>query len=119
MSKQTLKNAVTLLRKGKTVLENNHWCRNVLACDENGERVAVQSSHAHAFCALGAVYKAQGNTKRTARFKEAKELLDNAVDGYYCGVEGFNDGVAKRKRDVINLFNRAIKNGEEQLKDYE
>lgn len=118
------------LEKGLKFHEENKWCRGTPRRElKNGE---------FAYCATGALYYSDTRIapcdvwcleecnfdheehSDNKSYFEAFSALTNAVTEAYPGIGGwgiisFNDGFAKRKRDITRIFKQAIKTEREKV----
>ena len=102
--KQVLQEARDLIEKG--------WTQHSFARDENGDEVEVFSDKAVCFCSLGALRR----TSETAHQNiQAKTLLWDKVKvvSGYMGIASYNDYFLTDKKDVLKVFDEAIKSCEE------
>lgn len=104
---------IAILRKALNLLKTKGWTKNYEAVDKNGEEVDPRSKEAVSFCAIGAVAGA------TPCQRYQQELIDTLADNlkppykseYFGGdVPEFNDAYNRRKRDIIRLYERTIRN---------
>lgn len=109
----------TALRKAKALLEKVGWCKGDFGFYKNGKPVGddikkPRLKYLSGFCALGAVHRACG---------KCDSIVDDCIDKLQVIISkklnnselvNFNDRVAKRKRDVVSLFNQAIKLAERE-----
>lgn len=100
---------VTILKKALVLLNQKGWTKNYEAVDKNGDEVDPRSREAVSFCAQGAVI---GATPCQRYQQELIETLEenltpnsNAYD-----LPDFNDNGNRRKRDIIRLYERTIRN---------
>lgn len=95
---------VKKLRAARRLIERG-WTRGALARDASGREVPAMSRAAVRFCVDGACIRASGGCYDLC---QARDALEGALpDGVLSAVH-FNDDIAKSKRDVIALFDRAI-----------
>jgi hypothetical protein len=97
--------ASTILIKARNLIENKGWCQFHLAFDKDGNYADPQSEKACKFSMLGAVSRYCGDNYQSA----VNYLQEEA--SMYIGMRSivlFNDAYAKNKKDVIELFDKAI-----------
>lgn len=98
-----------ILIGARDFLENHNWTRG-----------RGYDADKDAFCATGALYSSAygmgywrgepNDIIGIGKVSEAEIFLNNVSrDVYNRGIVAFNDVGAKRKRDVVSLFNKAIK----------
>ena len=97
------------------------WCQRAFGTDAEGHALKVIVIHlAERVCAVGAVMKAS----RLLGMRDDIESLDCRLDALgalaealpegFAHVQSFNDHFATKYPDVIDLFDDAIKEAEEQ-----
>lgn len=103
-----------VLTGARDFLEKHNWTRGT-GYDKDKD----------AFCATGALYSSvygmgywsgePNNIVHQGQVSEAEVFLNNVSrDVNKRGIVDFNDVGAKRKRDVISLFNKAIKRAQSE-----
>lgn len=100
------KTPLQILTDGLAYLRENGWRRGDVGYNQPGDKVKV--------CAVGALYAGAKHTVFTewsSRLHIAFNLLADEVPGGRA-VTSYNDRIAKRRRDVERLFERAIKKAE-------
>ncbi|GLE59577.1 hypothetical protein NJBCHELONAE_48900 [Mycobacteroides chelonae] len=100
------KTPLQILKDGLAYLRENGWRRGDTGYHFPGDKVRV--------CAAGALYAGAEHTAFTewsAPLHIAFNLLSDEVPGGRA-VTSYNDRIAKRRRDVERLFERAIKKAE-------
>lgn len=97
---------VNILNKAINVLDSG-WTRGTEARDKSNYEVEPESKDAVRFCAIGAVYRA---TKCNRYRDEIINALEANLTGEQEFLADFNDDETRRKRDVVRLFRRTIKN---------
>lgn len=105
---------IAILKKALSLLKTKGWTKNFEAVDKKGYEVDPRSKEAVSFCAIGAVAGA------TPCERYQHELIDTLADNlsppykgdrYFQGdVPEFNDAQNRRKRDIIRLYERTIRN---------
>lgn len=96
-----LDRALELIRKG--------WTKRVLARDARGRDVDIDSSDAKAFCALGAIERAEFELKAPKRVRgDALRCVRTALGSASSRLDvmAFNDRSPNKKR-VVALFEKA------------
>lgn len=94
--------AKQILKKAKRFLETDGWCRGA-STDDRGRHCATG--------ALGCATNEIGSPDHT----QARELLLNAImerhsnEYAVSGIVAWNDEIVRDKRDVLRMFDRAIK----------
>lgn len=96
-----------VLETAVTVLEEEGWRKNSMGGTDRAER----------HCALGAIERARrqltGRDAMHPRYTDEARLLKDAMPKWYRDrnfeVVNYNDAKARKKEDVIELFQRAIK----------
>jgi hypothetical protein len=124
--------AIQLLEGGKEVLRKHKWIQGYLACSKEGDPVDVHEPEAHAFCALGALNRANKPNAHKA-LEKAIDTIDRVVafdvlkleqddfDPHYHFKDGvhvvnYNDDRPGVKRgDVIRLFDKGIRRIQKEL----
>lgn len=97
-TKQILIKARALIKKG--------WAQALFAVNIYGASTSPRSKDAAAWCALGALRAA---ATRGSKIFGARRALANRIPGGYRGVADWNDEEGRTKRQVLALFDRAIK----------
>jgi hypothetical protein len=97
-----------------SLLTKSKWGRNVYARNAKGEEVAATSKTACCFCTVGAIYHVAGKNEKLASQMEEALYQQIVVKEHNVtvGVLTYNDFVARDKREIIRMINRAIKNVE-------
>jgi hypothetical protein len=105
----TLKNARSLLAKRKG------WCRESFARNQYGASCLAESSEACSFCMHGALRAADknGNTVYYA-YQILTDILRSM--GFRSGIYKYNDMSTTRKKDVISVFDKAIRKAKREIK---
>lgn len=83
------------------------WTRDHPAKDKDGNRTCVYGDEACRFCALGAADRVSRNIEG-GYSALAFYLRQNLPEGYSV-VSEYNDERQTQKRDIVRLYNRAIK----------
>lgn len=107
--------AVEILTKARELLARpKAWIKGDYARASNGHPVTSDSKSAVCWCASGALTSAAGPFFRVnadERIRARKALGDAVRKAHpkFGGVEEFNDASRTRKRDVLALFDLAIR----------
>lgn len=111
-STMTTERALTLkqqLQKARGYIARG-WCKKSYFVLRDGRRwfdIRFVPSPIVACCAAGAIYRAQGARDNETPLHRA---LVKALNGSaYLHLPMFNDAPGRRKRDVLRLYDRAIK----------
>jgi hypothetical protein len=98
-----------LLKTARSVLADSGWCKHDLAQDEDGRSCTPASKRAVSFCVYGALMKGSvllgEAAPRGGAFDSVVRRLNDAA---YIDFVHFNDSIARKKQDVLDLFDRAI-----------
>jgi hypothetical protein len=108
-----MNNVTKILKRAITVLKRkNSWIKGDLAVDRDQHSVEPQSDKACRFCMVGAIRRAQHelgldyNTRRRAEKRVDNFLLANENRYHADCAINYNDDVARRKSQVINVLTR-------------
>ena len=105
-----------LLMDAKALIARpENWCKGVLARSVNNRHTDVFSQKAFRFCGMGAVWRAAGSFESPSYAAEAIKCLADGFDQDRYVLGAFNDAPETTHRDIMRLFNRAIKRAKEQL----
>ena len=77
-----------------------------------------QGQAEYAYCVLGAIYKCSGRAGRTRSNYSAMAtaIVEECIPAWsLSSISSFNDAQTTRQRDVVALFNRAIKRMEKEV----
>lgn len=97
-----------LVRAKKVIEDPSSWCRGACARDEGNLVVASHSMAACRWCAHGALLKAFGGVV-TAEFHNCESLLCASLpETKHRHYMGYQDDLATRHADVMEMFDRAI-----------
>jgi hypothetical protein len=107
-----------LIAAGKVILQRAGWCRGTEAktkyhktLSSAGFRSEVENPAAGAFCAIGAVRRAQfeltGSTDAEVKFNNAVDRLNGIVPDR--SIVDFNDDSKATRAKVIKVFEKALK----------
>lgn len=114
--KRILRRALALIRKG--------WCQNAEARTAGGTNVDYISPRATAFCAIGAIRRAQaaetvmvtdyGRARRRLAVvlggpRDAETIFNYGLGPYDAALAAWNDDARRTKREVVRAFSEAIK----------
>ena len=110
----TNENVIDIIRGAIDVLNNNKWTRHSYARDSGNEKVTAEASSAQSFCATGAIQRfIHENNMEHRGFPGYKAIqeLSNYVNkkGLGTDIVCYNDYFAKRKRDVVSIMKKCIK----------
>ena len=99
---------VKILNRATKIIKS-HWTKGHLAVDVKGDEVDVASAKAVSFCAIGAIQRAAASLKASEndRYK-AIDIVESLIPKP-SAIEEYNDDPKRRKRDMISLFNKAVK----------
>lgn len=96
-----------LLALGRSFVEAG-WCQMAPASDRDDLPLQPEASGAARFCALGAIDRARYELRvRREVMEAALDLLYHALPRAWGNVASYNDHPARRKRDVLRLFDKA------------
>jgi hypothetical protein len=94
-----------VLIAARWILANVGWCQGAWFRNKRGTPT-IPSNQVGSACILGALQLVEADP--FARIG-AKELLLKFVPNEACTLSGFNDTVGRTKKEVLTLFDRAIK----------
>jgi len=106
MSNTTDKTPVQILESGLLYLQENGWRRGYMGYQKPGDQCRS--------CALGALYAGaevdvMSWQTEDDNVRDAVLALRLSIPAQYTGIEQYNDEVATGKRDIEQVFQRAIK----------
>lgn len=106
------KEQLAIIKKAKQrIYLKKHWTQGVLARDKSGMRVSASDPAATCWCALGALIK---EAKTTQNFEAVKQTLYDEAE--LRVITKINDRkTPDAHRNIIRIFNKAIKSLEERL----
>ena len=103
-------NVLKVLRTARGLVnKKNGWIRGAMAMNKMGKTVTVKSPEAVAFCAIGALRRAEFKLGTPGVATQARIELRKAlpITAYNGSIVEFNDNSSDNTR-VVNLFDRAI-----------
>jgi hypothetical protein len=100
---------VDVLKQARDLLAGpNQWTQYKIARNEAGLFVSPRSPGAVCWCSAGAVEKVCGF--KNELFNDAIAALNScAINQGYTSIVNFNDDVGTEQRDVLAMFDKAIK----------
>ena len=126
--------ALSILRNARDMIDDSlSWIQGPIAEDEQGNEVQPHCESACAWCAYGALHRAQYEMFPNYRDETnpdysnqinisvfAEQCLENAIEfltgGEFSRVTWFNDDLTTEHGDVLDAFNGAIDDLERELK---
>lgn len=113
MKKSEWKRVIKGLKAARKLLSKpERWTKCEAARDEAGMTVDPCSDSAVCFCVLGAVSKTMAETSLDERCA-ADRCLGDALRGYHS-IIAFNDNAKTKHKQIMSLFDRAIKRAEKR-----
>ncbi|MGH3956438.1 MAG: DUF6197 family protein [Mycobacterium sp.] len=100
------KTPLQILKDGLTYLRENGWVRGEFGYNRPGDKCRS--------CAMGAIYAGAdiGISEDSNQVHDALKLLRDQLPADVGSITRYNDIIAKRRRDVERLFEKAIKKAE-------
>lgn len=94
------------LKCAKTILVRKGWCQGKYAVTKSGAPTKTTSRDAAKFCMVGALRRCDGE-QLSSMYIDARRLLTDAIPS--SGIATFNDTAGRKKKEVLAMFDKAIK----------
>lgn len=89
--------------KPSEILKKSHWCKRVMALNNDGRVVPCESPKACSFCAMGAMFASCWKKESIDRIYNKFSKIIYAKYGIGSVVE-YNDYICCNKEELIALF---------------
>lgn len=110
--------ALDVLKKARKLISNReNWIKGYSARDREGNCTSSAGAKAYSFCSTGALWAVVKNQNEDLYY-EPRNLLQSEIrklpKQHYYSVVDFNDDPKTTHKQVLSIFDRAIKRLEKQ-----